>query len=426
MGRPHFPGTPHSPPPPPPRPAAEQREAAARRGPQPAAWTTEPSAAAPRRPRDRSARPAGKPPPPPPKGRRRCTPRRRDTGAENHAGHTAASTRHTPPERYPAASPITYARRNTRACGPMTAPSRGVTEPRACPFGQPIARQGTKPPRGAPLGRLRTEAHEREPEQYGYRTLQGLCDAEEACLGARAREAEGRASDFPASGAAPQPPPPMPLRPLRALSHPHGATHRGLASLPPPKAAFPPSPSPHARPGARPPRARGPTPHGAGDPEPGRGRRGPGHPPPPPPHTETLNGQSTESRHETRRGTNRMERPYRRPAQVPHAVRAPHRQGGGSANTQRARAHTRATGTRRGLEGQPDRARETHTPHGMAYRQAKERGTQTEGGNNRAGGRRTGTSPPPPHLPRAPRTHEQGTTPAKAVVAHSATHQPPG
>ena len=32
----------------------------------------------------------------------------------------------------------------------------------------------------------------------------------------------------------------------------------------------------------------------------------------------------------------------------------------------------------------------------------------------------------PPNWPRALRTHHQGTAPAKAVVAHCATHQPHG
>ena len=48
--------------------------------------------------------------------------------------------------------------------------------------------------------------------------------------------------------------------------------------------------------------------------------------------------RSTVPRQETRRGTNRVERPYRRPAQVPRAVRAPHRQGGGGGGTYSAGA----------------------------------------------------------------------------------------
>ena len=41
-----------------------------------------------------------------------------------------------------------------------------------------------------------------------------------------------------------------------------------------------------------------------------------------------------------------------------------------------AGAHTHTTTPRHGPEGQPDRARGTHRPHGMAYRQAKQRDTR--------------------------------------------------
>ena len=47
-------------------------------------------------------------------------------------------------------------------------------------------------------------------------------------------------------------------------------------------------------------------------------------------------------------------------------------------------------------------------------------------GRSPRGDARTGTGPDPSRHPRAPRTHDQGTAPAKAVVAHSATHQPHG
>ena len=152
----------------------------------------------------------------------------------------------------------------------------------------------------------------------------------------------------------------------------------------------------------------------------------------PPP--EELKRRSTGRRQETQRGKNPPERPYRRPASEPRVVRAPHRPGGGGGLRRGSTRHTHATDTRRGPEGQPDRARGTHRPHGMAYRQAKKR--DTRGGQNATrtardartgwsprGEARTGTGPDPPVQPRAPRTHDQGTTPAKAVVAHSAMHQ---
>ena len=61
-------------------------------------------------------------------------------------------------------------------------------------------------------------------------------------------------------------------------------------------------------------------------------------------------------------------------------MRAPHQpgEGGGEgADAGRARAHTHTKDTRGKPEGQPDRARGTHTPHGMAYQQARIRDTQT-------------------------------------------------
>ena len=112
-------------------------------------------------------------------------------------------------------------------------------------------------------------------------------------------------------------------------------------------------------------------------------------------------------------------------------------QGGGGADAAGARAHTHAKGTRGLPEGQPDRARGTHRPRGMAYQRARVRDTLTgrpatrsvghagrEGGNGRD--TTPGTSPSPPNQPRAPRTHGRGTAPAKAVVAHCATPQPLG
>ena len=66
----------------------------------------------------------------------------------------------------------------------------------------------------------------------------------------------------------------------------------------------------------------------------------------PPPNE--LKSLSTGPRQETQRGTNRWERPYRRPAPEPRVVRAPHRPGGGGggANAAGAGAHTHPTDTR--------------------------------------------------------------------------------
>ena len=112
-------------------------------------------------------------------------------------------------------------------------------------------------------------------------------------------------------------------------------------------------------------------------------------------------------------------------------------QGGGGADAAGAGAHTHAKGTQGLPEGQPDRARGTHRPRGMAYQRARVRDTRTgrpatrsaghagqEGGNGRD--TTPGTGPSPANRPRAPRTHGRGTAPAKAVVAHCATPKPLG
>ena len=72
-----------------------------------------------------------------------------------------------------------------------------------------------------------------------------------------------------------------------------------------------------------------------------------------------------------------MERPYQRPVPGLREVRTPDRPGGGGADAAGARAHTHAKGTRGLPEGQPDRARGTHRPRGMAYQRARVRGTRT-------------------------------------------------
>ena len=79
------------------------------------------------------------------------------------------------------------------------------------------------------------------------------------------------------------------------------------------------------------------------------------------------------------------------------------------ANAARARAHAHAKDTRGGPEGQPDRARGTHRPHGMAYQRARLRDTRTgrpathsaenagrEGGNGEDTKPGTGLNPPDP------------------------------
>ena len=132
-----------------------------------------------------------------------------------------------------------------------------------------------------------------------------------------------------------------------------------------------------------------------------------------------------------------MERPYQRPEPGPREVRTPHHPGARGADTAGARANTHAKGTRGLPEGQPDGARGTHRPRGMAYQRARVRDTRTgqpathsAGHAGREGGNRRdtapGTGPSPPNRPRTLRTHGRGTATAKAVVAHCAMPQPLG
>ena len=73
----------------------------------------------------------------------------------------------------------------------------------------------------------------------------------------------------------------------------------------------------------------------------------------------------------------------------------------------------------------------------MAYQLTRIRDTQTgrpathSAGNAEQAGETGKTqhpapAPTPRNRPRAPHTHDQGTAPAKAVAAHSTTHQPQG
>ena len=124
------------------------------------------------------------------------------------------------------------------------------------------------------------------------------------------------------------------------------------------QAAPPPPP-----PGAGMPQTRRPTPQGAHSSKPGRGETGPGRPPPPP---SKPNGARTS---------------WNGPTSAQHRDRATcarhTNRGGGGADAAGARAHTHTKSTRGLPEGQPDRARGTHRPHGMAYQGARTRDTRT-------------------------------------------------
>ena len=108
-------------------------------------------------------------------------------------------------------------------------------------------------------------------------------------------------------------------------------------------------------------------------PETGTETRGASPPPPP-----TYEQQSKGLEQETRRGTNHMDHPYQRPARGPREERAQQDRGRWlDANTAGARAQKRTTDTWRAPEGQPDRARGMHRPHGPAYQQARARDIRT-------------------------------------------------
>ena len=184
-------------------------------------------------------------------------------------------------------------------------------------------------------------------------------------------------------------------------------------------------------PGTAPQHPRGTQPPQGVQAKPGRGEPGPDRTPPSTPDGARDRGRSRERARTTWNGpTSAQCRDRARCAR--HTT-----PGGGGADAAGARAHTHAKGTRGLPEGQPDRARRTHRPRGMAYQRASVRDTRTgrpatsstghagrEGGNGRD--TTPGTGPSPPYRPRAPRTHRRGTAPAKKVVAHCATPQPLG
>ena len=114
-----------------------------------------------------------------------------------------------------------------------------------------------------------------------------------------------------------------------------------------------------------------------------------------------------------------MKRPYQRPAPGPREVRAPHqpREGGGEADAAGSRAHTHTKDTRGIPERQPDRARGTHRPRGMAYQPAKghpyRTARHTRRGTRGAGGGKWGR-------------HDTRYRPEPPQPAASAAHTRPG
>ena len=128
------------------------------------------------------------------------------------------------------------------------------------------------------------------------------------------------------------------------------------------------------------------------NPKPGRGEPGPDRPPPSTPDGARDRGRTRGGARTTWNGpTSAQCRDHARCAR--HTTQR-------GADTARARAHTHEKDTRGPPEGQPDRARGTHRPTGMAYQRARVRDTRTgrpatrnAGYAGREGGRRGNTTP---------------------------------
>ena len=176
-----------------------------------------------------------------------------------------------------------------------------------------------------------------------------------------------------------------------------------------------------------PPRPRRPASSEAHNPEPGRGEWGPGRPPP---------EKTSQKEHETAAGHAEGHGPAPSTRAARGARATPTQGGQRAADDARARAHAHAKDTRGIPERKPNEARGTHRPHGMVYQASEDKGhpdgtaRHTQRENRGAGGGGAGKTqsptpaPTPLKRPQAPGTHDQGTAPAQAVVAHRATHQP--
>ena len=145
------------------------------------------------------------------------------------------------------------------------------------------------------------------------------------------------------------------------------------------------------------------------NPKPSRGEPGPDRPPPSTPDGARDRGRTRGGARTTWNGpTSAQCRDHARCAR--HTTQR-------GADTARARAHTHEKDTRGPPEGQTDRARGTHRPHGMAYQRARIRDTRkgrpaTRSAEHagREGGRRGDTTPgtgPNPPEPAASAAHTQ-------------------
>ena len=229
-----------------------------------------------------------------------------------------------------------------------------------------------------------------------------------ALLPAQGRQRDGTTQN--------DPPPLWPPRP-----HKRGTRRTGC-----------PPPPPSQPPGTGTPRTRRPTPRGAHNPESGRGETGPGCPPPSTPNRARDRGRTRGGVRTARNGPTSAQRRDR-------ASCARHTDQGGGGETGRresASAHTHKghAGNTRRATGPSSRNAQTAwngvpASEGKGHPDGTARHTQRGTGGAGRGKRGRHDSryrPEPPNWPRAPRTHSQGTAPAKAVVAHCAAAQPQG
>ena len=240
---------------------------------------------------------------------------------------------------------------------------------------------------GAPHGPRPGTTREREPEQYGGHAIHDQSDANDTRFVACPGKAEGRTE----VGRPPAPQGPPAATPGRTAHRPR----------PPPR---PPAPE-------RPGRA-GPPQGGHTTPSQARGERDRAAPPP------QQTKQSTGPRQDTRRSTDRVERPYRRQAPGPREVRAPHRPrgGGGRRGSTRASTHKGHAGnTRRATRPSPRNAQTAW--NGIPASEIRDTRTgwpetHSAGNAGREGGNGEDTKP--------------GTGPSPPEPAASAAHTQPG
>ena len=316
----------------------------------------------------------------------------------------------TPPEGRGDSPPSPRKDRGVRGGGGGAAGSASTPHAACCRRnrdGQTNPRQRTRTPHGPRPGTA--SAH--KPERYGGHALHGQSDAKDTRFVACPGKAEGRTEVRR---------PPAPLAPPVA---PPGRTARGL----------PPPPHPTS-PGVGTPQTRRPTPQGAHSPKPGRGGTGPGRSPP----------EASQMEHGTEAGRAEGHGPRGTVLPAPSTWTArgaratPTRGGGGGARTPRERERTDTQRTD-GEYHKGNRTEPAERTDRMEWR-TSERGKGTPGRDGpphtaretRGGKGETemtqhpAPAPTPPNQPRGPRTHDQDTASAKAVVAHRATHQPHG